>query len=171
MTTIERSIEVEVPASTAYDTWTQFELFPHFMDGVESVTQKDDRHLHWVANIWGKTEDWDAEITEQIPDKRIAWRSEQGATNAGVVTFHRLSDERSRVMLQMQYTPERLSEKVGDALGLLNRRVEGDLQRFKSFVEKQGDRVEGWRGEVPATPDAAQRGEAPGPQDAESRDE
>jgi uncharacterized membrane protein len=172
MTTIERSIEVEVPASTAYDTWTQFELFPQFMEGVESVTQKDDRHLHWVANIFGSTEDWDAEITEQIPDKRIAWRSEQGASNAGVVTFHRLSDERSRVMLQMQYAPERLSEKVGDALGLLKLRVESDLQRFKRFVERQGGRVEGWRGEVPARPDAAQRdaaGAAGAPGDTESR--
>jgi uncharacterized membrane protein len=162
MTIIERSVEVAVPASTAYDTWTQFELFPHFMDGVESVRQKDDRHLHWRANVWGKSEEWDAEITEQIPDKRIAWRSEGGASNAGVVTFHRLSDDRSRVMLQRQVEPERLSEKVGDALGILSRRVEGDLQRFKGFVETQGDRVEGWRGRIPARPDAHQRGGGPG---------
>jgi uncharacterized membrane protein len=157
MTTIERSIEVGVPASTAYEAWTQFELFPHFMEGVESVTQKDDCHLHWRANIWGQVEEWDAEITEQIPDKRIAWRSQEGASNAGVVTFHRLSDERSRVMLQMEYEPERFSEKVGDALGLLNRRVEGDLERFKRFVEEEGERVEGWRGQVPAKPDAHHR--------------
>lgn len=157
MTTIDRSIEVEVPASTAYNAWTQFELFPHFMEGVESVQQKDDRHLHWRANVYGKTEEWDAEITEQIPDKRIAWQSQEGASNAGVVTFHRLSDRRSRVMLQMGYEPERLTEKVGDALGLLTRRVEGDLQRFKSFVEQQGDRIEGWRGEIPAKEDAAQQ--------------
>lgn len=156
MTTIERSIEVGVPASTAYDTWTQFELFPHFMEGVESVVQKDDRHLHWRANVWGQTEDWEAEITEQIPDKRIAWRSQGGASNAGVVTFHRLSDDRSRVMLQLEYAPERLSEKVGDALGLLSRRIEGDLERFKKFVEDEGDRIEGWRGRIPARKDAAQ---------------
>jgi uncharacterized membrane protein len=87
--TIDCAIEVQVPASTAYNAWTQFELFPSFMEDVEEVKQKDDRHLHWRAKVWGKTEEWDAEITEQIPDKRIAWRSEGGATNAGVVTFHR----------------------------------------------------------------------------------
>jgi uncharacterized membrane protein len=157
MTTIERSIEIEAPASTAYNMWTQFELFPHFMEGVEVVEQKDDRHLRWRANVFGKTEEWDAEITEQIPDKRIAWRSLSGASNAGVVTFHRLSDDRSRVMLQMAYEPERLSEKVGDALGLLTRRVEGDLERFKTFLEEEGDRIEGWRGRIPAKEDAAQR--------------
>jgi uncharacterized membrane protein len=157
MTTIERSIEVQVPASTAYNTWTQFELFPHFMDGVEEVRQDSNRHLHWRAQVAGKTEEWDAEITEQIPDKRIAWRSQGGAPNAGVVTFHRLSDESSRVMLQMEYEPERLSEKIGDALGVVTRRIEGDLERFRTFVEQLGDRVEGWRGEIPAKPDAAQK--------------
>ena len=156
MATIERSIEVQAPASTSYNAWTQFELFPHFMEGVEEVRQKDDRHLHWRANVGGKTEEWDAEITEQIPDKRIAWRAESGAANAGVVTFHRLSDDTSRVMLQMEYEPERITEKVGDALGIVAHRVEGDLRRFKEFVEQQGDRVQGWRGEVPAKPDAAQ---------------
>ena len=155
--TIERAVEVEVPASVAYDTWTQFELFPHFMQDVEEVRQKDDRHLYWRAKVWGRTEEWDAEITEQIPDKRIAWRSQGGASNAGVVTFHRLSDDRARVMLQMAYDPERWSEKVGDALGLFTHRVEADLQGFKRFVEKQGDRVEGWRGEVQAKDDAAQQ--------------
>jgi uncharacterized membrane protein len=157
MATIERAIEIEVPASTAYNTWTQFERFPEFMEGVENVRQKDDRHLHWRAKIAGKTEEWDAEITEQIPDKRIAWTAQGGAANAGVVTFHRLSDERSRVMLQMHYEPERLSERVGDALGFVTRRIDGDLQRFKSFVEEKGDRIEGWRGKVPAKGDAAQQ--------------
>ena len=148
MNTIERSIEVGVPASIAYNTWTQFELFPHFMEGVEAVEQRDDRHLHWRADVGGKTEEWDAEITEQIPDKRIAWCSQGGAENAGCVTFHRLSDDRSRVMLQMKYEPARLSEKIGSAFGVLDRRVEADLRRFKSFVEAQGDRVHGWRGEI-----------------------
>lgn len=157
MKTIERSIDVEVPASRSYDAWTQFELFPEFMEGVDQVRQKDDRHLHWRANVWGRTEEWDAEITEQIPDKRIAWRSEGGATNAGAVTFHRLTDERSRVMLQLAYEPDKLSEKIGDALGLLTRRIEGDLERFKTFVEQHGERIEGWRGEIPAEPDAAQK--------------
>ena len=156
MATIERSVEVDVPASTAYNTWTQFELFPNFMDGVESVQQKDDRHLHWRANIGGKVEEWDAEITEQIPDKRVAWRSEGGASNAGVVTFHRLSDDTARVMLQMDYEPEGLTEKVGDALGFFTRRVEGDLERFKAFVEQEGDRIPGWRGRIPAKEDAGQ---------------
>lgn len=163
MTTLERSIEVAVPASTAYDAWTQFELFPHFMEGVESVKQKDDRHLRWKARILGKVEEWDAEITEQIPGKRIAWRSVEGARNAGVVTFHRLSDDESRVMLQMEYEPEQLTEKIGDALGILGSRVDGDLERFKTFVERHGDRVEGWRGEVPAKGSSEEQSEtAPG---------
>lgn len=157
MTTIERSVEVEVPASIAYNTWTQFELFPHFMKDVEEVRQTDDRHLHWRARILGRTEEWDAEITEQIPDKRIAWRSERGASNAGVVTFHRLSDDRARVMLQMAYDPERWSEKAGDALGLFSARVESDLRGFKTFVEHRGGEVEGWRGEVVARADSGQR--------------
>jgi len=157
MRTIERSVDVEVPASIAYATWTRFELFPHFMEDVEEVQQRDDRHLHWRARVWGKTEEWDAEITEQIPDKRIAWRSSGGAANAGVVTFHRLSDDRSRVMLQMAYEPERWSEKVGDFLGMLTRSIESDLRSFKTFVERNGDRVEGWRGRVRAKRDSAQR--------------
>lgn len=156
MKTIERAIDVQTPASTAYNAWTRFDLFPTFMKGVEEVRQKDDRHLHWRAKVWGRTEEWDAEITEQIPDKRIAWRSEGGATNAGVVTFHRLSDESSRVMLQLAYEPERVSERVADALGVLTHRIEGDLQRFKEFVEQHGDDVAGWRGAIPAKPDSAQ---------------
>ena len=154
MKTLERSIDVQAPASTTYNAWTRFDLFPTFMEGVEEVRQKDDRHLHWRAKVAGQTEEWDAEITEQIPDKRIAWRSEGGATNAGVVTFHRLSDESSRVMLQLGYEPESLREKLGDALGVLARRVEGDLERFKQFVEEYGDDVAGWRGAIPARPDA-----------------
>jgi uncharacterized membrane protein len=157
MKTIESAVEVGVPASTAYNAWTQFELFPSFMKDVEEVRQKDDRHLHWRAKVGGKLEEWDAEITEQIPDKRIAWRSEGGATNSGVVTFHRLSDDRSRVMLQLGYEPERLTERIGDALGVFERGVEGDLKRFKGFVEQYGDDVEGWRGAIPARADAAQQ--------------
>lgn len=161
MSTIERSIEVRAPASTAYNVWTQFELFPRFMEGVEAVHQQDDRHLHWRANVAGTIEEWDAEITEQIPDKRIAWRAQGGAANAGVVTFHRLSDDTSRIMLQLDYEPRTLGEKVGDALGFLTRRVDGDLERFKHFVETQVGRIEGWRGEVRARPDAAQRQREP----------
>jgi uncharacterized membrane protein len=156
-TTIERSVEVDVPASTAYATWTRFELFPRFMRDVEEVEQKDDRHLHWRARVWGKTQEWDAEITEQIPDKRIAWRSEGGATNAGVVTFHRLSDDRARVMLQLDYDPADWSEKVADALGMLSRSVEADLEGFKEFVETEGERITAWKGEISAKDDARQR--------------
>jgi len=157
MTTIERSIEIDAPASIAYDVWTQFERFPSFMKGVESVRQVDDRHLHWRAKVAGRVEEWRAEITEQIPDKRIAWASEGGIQNAGVVTFHRLSDERSRVMLQIGYELDGLAERVGDALGFLSTSVAGDLERFKDFVEREGERVGGWRGRVPAPPDAAQQ--------------
>jgi uncharacterized membrane protein len=159
MEIIEGGIEVDVPASTAYNVWTQFERFPEFMEDVTEVQQKDDRHLYWRANFWGKSEGWNAEITEQIPDKRIAWSSEEGARNAGVVTFHRLSDDRSRVMLQLGYEPVGLTERVVDALGMLTRRVERNLRGFKEFVEKQGEGIEGWRGEIPAKEDAAQKGD------------
>ena len=155
MKTIERSIDVEVPASTAYATWTQFELFPRFMPDVEAVEQKDDRHLRWRARVWGAGEEWDAEITGQIPDKRIAWNSQGGAYNAGVVTFHRLSDDRSCVMLQLAYEPETWGEKIGDALGLFTRSIEADLAGFKEFVENEGEKVAGWRGRVPSKEDAA----------------
>ncbi len=150
MSTIERAIEVQVPASTAYNQWTQFEEFPRFMEGVEKVQQVDDRHLHWRAKIGGATREWSAEITEQIPDKRIAWCSTSGAKNAGVVTFHRLSDETSRVMLQLDYEPQGLAEKVGDLIGVLGRRVQGDLERFKTFIEERGAETGAWRGEVGA---------------------
>jgi uncharacterized membrane protein len=155
--TIERSVEVEVPASSAYNAWTEFEQFPKFMKDVESVQQIDDRHLHWRAKVWGQTEEWDAEITEQIPDKRVAWRSGGGASNAGVVTFHRLSDDSARVMLQMAYDPESWTEKAGAALGVFTRRIENDLRDFKHFVEMRGNEAQGWRGTVPAKEDAAQQ--------------
>src|SRR6478609_7385989 len=113
MSLIERSIEINVPVRAAYNQWTQFEEFPKFMEGVKHVKQLDDKHLHWKAEIGGKEEEWDAEITEQIPDKRIAWRSRDGAKNAGVVTFHRLSDSTSKVMLQMEYDPDGVLEKCG----------------------------------------------------------
>jgi uncharacterized membrane protein len=150
MSTIEKSIEVEVPARLAYNQWTQFEEFPRFMEGVTSVQQRDDRRLHWRAEIGGKIKDWDAEITEQIPDKRIAWCSTEGARNAGVVTFHRLSDDRTRIMLQMEYEPEGVSEKTGDLLGAMSRRVADDLARFKDFIECQGHETGAYRGAIPS---------------------
>jgi uncharacterized membrane protein len=134
---------------TAYDQWTQFEEFPRFMDGVESVRQIDDTHLHWVAEVTGQRREWDAEITEQHPDERIAWTSTSGQRNAGVVTFHRLSDDRTKVMLQIDHDPDGLLDKAGDAIGLVSRQAKGDLTRFKELVEERGSATGGWRGEVP----------------------
>src|SRR5919109_1860383 len=146
MENITKSIDVNVPVKTAYNQWTQFEEFPKFMEGVEEVRQLDDKHLHWVANIGGKRKEWRARITEQIPDQRIAWRSEDGAKNAGVVTFHRIDDNKTRVTVQMDYDPEGITEEAGDAVGLVSRRVQGDLERFKEFIEKRGHETGAWRG-------------------------
>ena len=148
MSTIEQSIELEVPVQTAYNQWTQFEEFPRFMEGVEEIRQIDDTHLHWVAEFGGTRHEWDAEITEQSPDERVAWRNTDGKDNAGVVTFHRLSDTRSKVMVQMDVVPEGLKEKLGDAIGAPDRRVKGDLQRFKEMIEARGQETGAWRGEV-----------------------
>jgi uncharacterized membrane protein len=149
MKTIEKSIEVEVPVRTAYNQWTQFEEFPHFMEGVKDVRQLDDTRLHWIAEVGGKAKEWNARITEQEPDQRIAWRSDDGGGhNGGVVTFHRLAEGKTRVMLQMEYDTEGLAETVGDALGFVTRRVEGDLGRFKEFIEGRGYETGGWRGKV-----------------------
>jgi uncharacterized membrane protein len=146
--TVEESIELEVPVSTAYNQWTQFEEFPRFMASVENVKQIDDTHLHWRAIVAGKPKEWDAEITEQIPDERIAWRSVDGVTNAGVVTFHKIGDNRTRVMLQMDYQPETLTERVGDALGGVKLTAKGNLKRFKQLVESRGQETGAWRGTV-----------------------
>ena len=148
MATIEESVEVEVPVSTAYNQWTQFEEFPQFMEGVEQVKQITDTKVHWVAEIAGQKREWDAEITEQTPDQRIAWRSTEGATNAGVVTFHRLGEGRSKVMLQLDYEPEGALEKAGDMLGMVKTRAKADLNRFKEFIETRGAESGAWRGEV-----------------------
>lgn len=150
MASVVESIEVNVPIRAAYDQWTQFEDYPKFMDGVKSVQQLDDTHLHWKAVIAGQQKDWDAEITEQHPDERVAWRSTSGAENAGVVTFHRISEDRTRVMLQLDVAPEGVIETAGTALGVLERQVKGDLQRFKEFIEKRGVETGAWRGEVSA---------------------
>ena len=150
MATIEQSIEVEVPVRTAYNQWTQFEEFPRFMEGVIEVKQLDDTHLLWRANVGGKEKVWRARITEQTPDERIAWRSEDGAHNAGVVTFHRISDGKTKIMLQLDYDPEGVVENVGDAVGVVSARVKGDLERFKEFIEARGRETGAWRGTVPA---------------------
>ncbi len=148
MTSIEESVEVGVPVSTAYNQWTQFEEFPQFMDGVESVTQLDDTHLRWVAQIAGKREEWEAEVTEQVPDQRIAWRSTTGVQQGGVVTFHRLDDERCRVTVQLDYEPQGMVEQLGSAVGADDRRVRADLERFKELIESRGIESGAWRGEV-----------------------
>jgi uncharacterized membrane protein len=146
--TIEQSIDVHVSVHVAYNQWTQFEEFPSFMEGVEQVTQLDDTHLHWKVNIGGKTKEWRAVITEQVPDQRIAWTNTTGARNAGVVTFHRLGDNHARIMLQIDYEPEGLVENVGDALGVVSTRVRDDLERFKAFIESQGAETGAWRGMI-----------------------
>lgn len=149
MASVEESVEVDVPISTAYNQWTQFEEFPQFMEGVEEVKQLDDTRLHWKAEIAGVTREWDAEITEQSPEERVAWASTSGTTNAGVVTFHRLEDERTKLMLQLDFDPNGFVETAADVLGVVTRRAKGDLERFKSFIESRGDESGAWRGEVP----------------------
>ena len=148
MPKIEESVEVEVPVSTAYDQWTQFEEFPSFMDGVEKVKQLDDTHLHWVASIGGHQEEWDAEITEQIPDERIAWKATSGKGNAGVVTFHSLDDNRSKIVLQLDWESEGMVEALGAMVGQDDRKVKGDLERFKELIEKRGTASGAWHDKV-----------------------
>ena len=148
MTDVRSTIEIDRPVRTVYDQWTQFETFPEFMEGVKEVRQVDDTHLHWRAEVGGVERQWDAEITEQKPDERVAWRAREGADNAGVVTFHRLSEDRTRVMLQMEFDPDGFAESVGDKLGFVRRRAAGDLERFKDFVEDRGVETGGWRGQV-----------------------
>ena len=150
MNSVTEKIEVDVPLSTAYNQWTQFEEFPHFMEGVKSVSQIDDTHLHWVAEVGGNTKEWDAEITQQEPDQIISWRATSGAENSGVVSFHRLDDDRTQVILQLDVEPEGFIENAGAALGVLQGRVKGDLARFKEFIESRGVETGAWRGEVTA---------------------
>ena len=146
--TVEDSIEVNVPVSTAYNQWTQFEEFPQFMKGVREVRQIDDTHLHWRAEIGGKEEEWDAEITEQIPDQRIAWRSTGGARNSGVVSFYSINDSKTRVVLKMEYGPRGFLEELGDALGAVKARTREDLRCFKEYLESHGKETGAWRGSV-----------------------
>jgi uncharacterized membrane protein len=148
MASIEKSIEVRVPVHTAYNQWTQFEEFPRFMAGVREVKQLDDTHLHWCAEIAGREVEWDALITEQVPDQRIAWTNTSGTRNAGVITFHKIDPQTTKLMLQIDYEPEGALENVGAMLGTVGRRVEGDLERFKTFIESRGGETGAWRGEV-----------------------
>jgi len=148
MASVESSIDVNVPVTTAYNQWTQFEEFPEFMEGVEFVTQIDETHLRWAAEVGGEREEWDAEITEQTPDQRIAWKATGGKQNAGVVTFHRLDDMTTKVTLQMDWEPEGMKEKAGAMLGRDEAQVKADLERFKKFIESRGVETGAWRGEV-----------------------
>ena len=148
MSEIIETIDVDIPVRVAYDQWTQFEEFPKFMEAVERVEQLDDTTLRWTAGIAGKRKTWTAKITEQTPDQRIAWTSTEGAPNAGVVSFHRLDDRKTRVTLQLDVEPEGPVESVGDALGFVKRQAKGDLERFKEFVESRGVATGAWRGEV-----------------------
>lgn len=151
MSTIEKSIEVSEPVSTVYNQWTQFEEFPQFMEGVEQVTQLDDTNLHWKAEIAGVEREWDAQITEQVPDERIAWRSTDGSGNAGVVSFQSVGSDATEVRLQLEFEPEGITETVGDKLGFVSKRTEADLKRFKEFIEQRGQETGAWRGEVPGS--------------------
>ncbi|MET0805534.1 MAG: SRPBCC family protein [Lacisediminihabitans sp.] len=149
MSQIIEAVDVDVPVSTAYNQWTQFESFPHFLSFVESITQLDDTHNHWKVTIGGVEREFDAEITEQHPDERVAWKSVGGeVTQAGVVTFHKLSDSTSRVTVQLDWEPEGFVEKVGAVFGVDDASVKRDLKNFKTFIEDEGNANGGWRGEV-----------------------
>ncbi|MGI8651777.1 MAG: SRPBCC family protein [Geodermatophilaceae bacterium] len=148
MSTVTESVDVEVPIKVAYDQWTQFESFPQFMDGVEEIRQLDDTHTHWVVKVGGVTREFDATITEQHPEERVAWRTDDGPNHAGVVTFHRLDDNQTRVTAQMDIDPEGFVENVADKVGILDRKVKGDMKRFKEFIESRGSATGSWRGDV-----------------------
>jgi uncharacterized membrane protein len=145
---VEKFVEVNCPIRTVYNQWTQFEEFPRFMAGVKEVRQIDDTHVHWRAEIWGKEKEWDAEITEQEPDKRISWKSVSGAGNAGTVRFEPLGADRTRVRLVMAYEPEGAVENIGDAVGIFSARVQNTVEDFKKFIENRGQETGAWRGEV-----------------------
>ena len=148
MSRFEETIDVAVPVRVAYDQWTQFEDFPKFMDGVERVEQLDDTTLRWTATVAGKQKTWTAEITDQTPDTRIAWKSTEGAENAGAVLFSPAGANETSVTLRIDAEPEGAIESAGDALGFLERRVKGDMERFKEHVEQKGGGGRGWRGEI-----------------------
>ncbi len=146
--TVEESIEVDMPVSSAYKQWVRFEDFPKFMDSVHEVRQLDDRHLHWRADVAGKEREWDAEITEQIPYMRVAWRGTGTKGRAGVVTFHKLSDETTKVILQMDYDPQNFSEQLGDTLATARMQAQGSLKNFKKLLESGENETGAWRGGV-----------------------
>ncbi|WP_433678880.1 SRPBCC family protein [Nocardia sp. CA-119907] len=153
MSSLTATVDVEVPVRTAYNQWTQFESFPRFMEGVETVEQLDDRHTHWRIHVGPSIREFDATITEQHPDERVAWKSDSGPEHAGVITFHRLDANHTRVTAQMEVDPEGFAENVADKLGVLEHRVKGDLKRFKQYIEERPHETGAWRGDIPR-PDA-----------------
>ncbi|GAB2522614.1 SRPBCC family protein [Paramicrobacterium agarici] len=157
MSTVQESVQVNVPVTTAYNQWTQFESFPQFMKNVDFVTQIDDLHNHWKVTIGGATREFDTTITEQTPDERIAWRSTDEPQHSGVVTFHRVSDDETRVHLEMTWSPEGATEKIGAALQADDMAVKKDLSQFKELIESNGFESGAWRGDVPREPDATGR--------------
>ena len=156
MQTVQDSVDVAVPVTTAYNQWTQFEAFPAFMSGVEQVHQLSERRTHWKTNVHGVQREFDAEITEQRPDERIAWTTVDGLHHAGVVTFHRIDDHTTRVSLQLEFAPEGLVETAGAALGVVGMQAKGDLARFKEFIEQDGTATGAWRGEIGRPPQAGE---------------
>jgi uncharacterized membrane protein len=149
VSTVTEFVDVDVPVGVVYNQWTQFEEFPRFMDGVQEIRQLDETHLHWKTEIAGVKREFDAEITEQLPDERVAWKATEGEHQAGVVTFHRLDDQHTRVTVQMDFHPQGALETAADKLGLVDHRVKGDLHRFKEFIEdRRGVETGGWRGQV-----------------------
>lgn len=158
MASIEKSVEVDVPVRTVYNQWTQFEDFPKFMEGVKEVRQLDDKRLHWRAEVLGKDVEWYAEITQQIPDERITWKSTSGAKNAGSIAFQPVGPEKTRLTLRLEYEPEGAAQTSGSAIGLVDLRVDGDLRRFKKFIEERGHESGQWRGEIHGAQVTRQRG-------------
>jgi uncharacterized membrane protein len=146
---ITKSVDVHVPIEKAYNQWTQFETFPQFMGGVDEIKQLDDRHLHWKVTVGGQHREFDAEVTEQHPEERVAWRSIDGKTHAGVVTFHKLAPDETRVTVQMEWQPEGIAEKAGSVVGIDDRQVSSDLDKFKEFIENRSKETGAWRGDIP----------------------
>lgn len=148
MSNVTESVDVNVPVRTAYNQWTQFADFPRFMEGVEEVQQVSDTLTHWRVKVAGATREFDAQITEQIPDERVAWHSIDGPDHGGVVTFHRLDENVTRVTSQVEIAPEGVAENVADKTGAIRHRAKGDLKRFKDYIEDLGTETGGWRGRV-----------------------
>lgn len=148
MSQVQETIDIDVPTRVAYNQWTQFEEFPQFMSNVSLIEQIDDTHQRWTAEVGGQTRQFDVEIVEQRPDERIAWNTTSGLDHAGVATFHRLDEGKSRLAVQLDFEPEGIAEKAADATGLASRAVKSDLENFKQFIEKRGFETGAWREEV-----------------------